>query len=216
MSDFFNGIIVGISQTIIGHPLDTIKTNIQGGKKINILSPYKLYGGVIYPMISSGIINGIMFYSNGGINEYSNNFFISGGLTGLLTSPIINVFDLYKIKTQLGKPIHEVFKRPFIGLTATLARESLATSIYFGSFHQFKENNYNIFLAGGSSGVLSWLLTYPLDVIKTRIQSGEYLRWKCAIKGGNIWNGLYTCLFRGFLVNGVSFTIYNYMDELAE
>lgn len=175
-----------------------------------------MYGGVIYPIISSGIINGIMFYSKGEIDEYSNNVYISGGLAGVLTSPIINVFDLYKIKTQLGKPIDEVFKRPFIGLRATVARESLATSIYFGSFEKFKENNYNIFIAGGSAGVLSWLLTYPLDVIKTRIHSGEYLSWESAIKGGNIWKGLYTCLCRGFLVNGVSFTIYNYMDELGK
>ena len=61
MSEFFNGIIVGISQTIIGHPLDTIKTNIQCGKKINIFSPKKLYRRIFYPTVSSAIINGLMF-----------------------------------------------------------------------------------------------------------------------------------------------------------
>ena len=211
MSEFFNGIIVGISQTIIGHPLDTIKTNIQCGKKINIFSPKKLYRRIFYPTVSSAIINGLMFQTSGAINNYTNNYFISGGITGIITSPIINIFELYKVRRQLGKPIRNIFTKPFIGLTPTLTRESLAMSLYFGSYHTFKERNYNIFLAGGMAGSLSWLLTYPLDVIKTKFQSGQYLTWKSAIQTGNLWKGILPCLSRSFLVNGVSFQIYNYI-----
>jgi len=211
MSEFFNGIIVGISQTIIGHPLDTIKTNIQCGKKINIFSPKKLYRGIFYPTVSSAIINGLMLHTSGAINNYTNNYFISGGITGIITSPIINIFELYKVRRQLGKPIRNIFTKPFIGLTPTLTRESLAMSLYFGSYHTFKERNYNIFLAGGMAGSLSWLLTYPLDVIKTKFQSGQYLTWKSAIQTGNLWKGILPCLSRSFLVNGVSFQIYNYI-----
>ena len=120
------------------------------------------------------------------------------------------------MRRQLGEPIKEVLSRPYRGLTATLSRESLAMSIYFGSYHTFKEKNYNIFLAGGLAGSLSWLLTYPLDVIKTRVQLCLQTNWLTAIRAGNIWAGLYTCICRGFLVNGVSFTIYNNMEKLNE
>ena len=35
--DFFAGLCSGISQTLIGHPLDTIKTNKQNNIKLKVI-----------------------------------------------------------------------------------------------------------------------------------------------------------------------------------
>ena len=34
---------------------------------------------------------------------------------------------------------------------------------------------YKLMVAGGIAGVLSWIISFPLDVIKSRMQAGIYL-----------------------------------------
>jgi hypothetical protein len=63
------------------------------------------------------------------------------------------------------------------------------------------------------AGMLSWLLTYPIDVIKTRVQSNNHLSMIGAYKMGNIWSGLSFCLLRSFIVNGSGFAIYDYLKD---
>ena len=59
----------------------------------------------------------------------------------------------------------------------------------------------NSFISGGIAGILSWLIPYPIDTIKSRIQIGYSL--KKSIKLGNYYKGLNFCLLRAFLVNGI-------------
>ena len=215
MNEFFYGIIVGITQTYIGHPFDTIKTIYQNNKKPENFKIKNLYRGATYPLISITITNGIQFYSNDFFYNYFNNHFYSGFLSGIVSAPIINLFDIYKIKKQLNIPIHNIYKNPFLGFYPTIIRESFATSIYFGTYFYMREKyNINPFLSGGTAGVLCWGLTYPVDVIKTRIQSETHKTWKSAIKKGNLWSGLGICLFRSIIVNGSSFASYDFIKSL--
>ena len=70
--------------------------------------------------------------------------------------------------------------------------------------------NYNIhpFLAGGFAGVSSWVFSYPFDTIKTRLQSGEYNNWRKSIYKGKLFSGINIAIFRAFLVNSISFWMY--------
>ena len=34
---------------------------------------------------------------------------------------------------------------------------------------------YKLMVAGGVAGVLSWIISFPLDVIKSRMQAGIYI-----------------------------------------
>jgi solute carrier family 25 (mitochondrial carnitine/acylcarnitine transporter), member 20/29 len=213
MSEFFYGNLVGLSQVLVGHPLDTIKTFYQIGTTIGKITPKKLYRGVTFPTISSVITNGLMFQTNKSIYESSNNYFVSGALTGIITSPIINIFEVYKIKTQLGYPIKNIFKLSYSGISATIFRESLGMSIYFGGYHYLINKEISPFLSGGIVGSLSWLFTYPIDVIKTRLQSEVSKSWSSAIKRGHLFKGLEICLLRSFIVNGISFKIYNKLNN---
>ncbi len=215
MNEFFYGLFVGIIQTYIGHPFDTIKTLYQNNNKIDSFKIKNLYRGATYPLISITITNGIQFYSNDLFYNYFNNHFYSGFFSGIISSPIINLFDIYKIKKQLKIPMNNIYKKPFLGLYPTIIRESFATSIYFGTYF-YMRNNYNInpFISGGTAGILCWGLTYPIDVIKTRIQSETHKTWKSAIKKRNLWSGLSICLFRSVIVNGASFTSYDFIKSL--
>ena len=77
-------------------------------------------------------------------------------------------------------------------------------------------------LAGGLAGALSWVVVYPLDVAKSRLQAqgGEggrvryygfvdCLRKSVAEEGmGVLWRGLGVTMCRAFIVNAVVFGAY--------
>lgn len=62
------------------------------------------------------------------------------------------------------------------------------------------------------AGAFSWLFTYPIDVIKTRIQSGESKNIFQSYKTGHLFKGLQICLFRSFFVNSIGFFIYEQIN----
>ena len=214
MKEFYLGLMVGLVQTGIGHPLDTLKTNYQNKINLNLRKNKLkiLYRGVRYPMLASVITNGCLFSSNEYFFDKLNNNYYSGFMTGLICSPLINGFETMKVqhrineKSLLSKNKLKILK---LGISATLIRESIGGSLYFGTYNYLRKD-YNSFASGSIAGVVSWLFTYPLDVIKTRIQSGDSKNWKNAISKGGLSNGLTICLIRSFIVNGTSFYLYDY------
>ena len=74
------------------------------------------------------------------------------------------------------------------------------------------DNTNNILFSGGIAGICSWLFTYPMDVIKTRIQSGETNTIYQSYIKGNLFRGLSVCLLRSFIVNSIGFFIYEQIN----
>ena len=64
----------------------------------------------------------------------------------------------------------------FRGLGVTVAREIPAFALYFASFEAMTRQpgqpvgTAHLMVAGGVAGVLSWTVTYPVDIIKSRLQ----------------------------------------------
>ena len=211
MNDFIIGTCVGMIQTIVGHPLDTMKTNYQNNiKKIKLRN---IYNGLRYPMISSVFVNGILFHSHGKLDSYFNNSYESGFVTGFICSPIINMFEVSKVQLQIDKTAKLNINNLSLGLNATILRESIGTSLYFGTYFALKEHKINPFICGGIAGAFSWLVTYPIDVIKTRIQSKNYTSYSSAFKRGNLSSGLSICILRSIIVNGISFGVFDYLKN---
>ena len=64
----------------------------------------------------------------------------------------------------------------FRGFLPTLLREVPAFSVYFASYELMTRGEeqvptWRLLLAGGMAGTASWVLTYPVDVIKSRVQA---------------------------------------------
>lgn len=65
-----------------------------------------------------------------------------------------------------------------MGLNSTLLRESFI-GVYFGTYDFLiryftvngKISQVGSFLSGGLAGVATWFIMYPVDYVKTRIQS---------------------------------------------
>lgn len=229
-NEYSKGALVGINQTLVGHPFDTIKVIQQNAsnknpftlsKMINIfkkrplVSSFSLYRGVSFSLTTSVYYNSLTF----GMFEYfvgihDLNWFQSGFISGTVTSVLLNPFEYYKVKYQSNAHHteeslkHNYRFRIFKGLRFTMLRESIANAVYFSTYYNLKERNIDSFIAGGISGINSWLLTYPIDTIKTRYQAQHNPSLKKIILQGNFSKGLGFCIFRAFIVNGVSFTLY--------
>ena len=206
--EFLAGIMNGISQGIIGHPLDTIKT-LQQNKMNWFGLPFKnYYFGFTYPLYRQIIQNSLTFDINEKLNNNGiHNKFITGGITGFYISPILYYFDVLKIKKQTTIPIKFIDFINYKGLLLTTFKESIACSLYLGTYFKLKEYQYNSAISGGIAGVVNWSITYPIDIIKTRQITYNMSIINC-IKYGSLWKGFITCNIRAFFVSSIGFTVY--------
>lgn len=88
-------------------------------------------------------------------------------------------------------------------------------------------SSFHILMAGGLAGVFSWLVTFPIDVIKTRMQVDGFHQqhqyanyWDCLKKsyqseGWKIFTrGLGSTLIRAFPMNAVCFLVVTWIMKL--
>jgi hypothetical protein len=172
-----NYTIIGCLQTIISHPIDTIKIKTINNHNINIK---QLFYGIKYPLFGNIITSNLMFGTNQYIyNNYINNYYQSGFLAGIISSTIITPIELYKIKNQLR--INQC--KLFTGIIPTTIHRSIMGSLFFGSYNSLRQNDIHPFYSGALSGFISNTITHPIDVIKTRIQSNNKNLYKNIYKG---------------------------------
>ena len=215
---FISGCIAGAVQSIIGHPLDTLKTISQNKMISSSYSLKSLYLGFTPSLIQSSFLTGTAFYTNNYLYELTQNKVLSSFYTGLLGCLVICPLEDLKIKRQMSHPNTQFsisqFNSSYKYIHLVSLREIPAITVYFSSYRCLKEQQINIVLAGGISGVLSWLITYPIDTIKSRMQSNLCSTLTESIKIGNLYHVLGYCLFRAFIVNGASF--YSYESILSK
>ena len=119
------------------------------------------------------------------------------------------------------------------GLAITVLRDAPAHGVYFWTYEFMREQLHpgcrksgqeslqTMLVSGGLAGVASWICCYPLDVIKTRLQSQsqssslkyngivDCFRKSVKEEGYNVlWRGLGTAVSRAFVVNGAIFAAY--------
>jgi len=202
----------GVAQMVVGHPIDTIKTLIQNKSPWKSMTLKGYYRGYQAPFVLSLGFNGIIFPAHDYFYRKTRSHALSGGVSGAVVAPMVYASEVLKIAQQTGmKDKYKAF-RTMNGFGSMFARETIALSIYFSSFHFFKDNGYNSFVSGGASGFLNWGLTYPFDVIKTR-QIAQGISIKEAIKQGEFHRGLGYTLLRAVLVNSCIFHTYDTTNQ---
>ncbi|XP_071746737.1 uncharacterized protein [Lepeophtheirus salmonis] len=162
-----------------------------------------LYRGIISPLAGVAFINAICFGVYGNVNrrlENSNSIqsiTIAGSVSGFVQAFLCSPMELIKTQMQIGdghlgvkdtiKNIisHSGWRGLTKGLGITITREVPAFGIYFSSYEYMvsgrQDNAPLVFAAGGMSGVFSWIFTYPIDVIKSRLQADIDGRFKSPI-----------------------------------
>ena len=185
---FLSGAIGGLAQSIIVSPMELVKLQMQ------------LQGqGVKYKHIIRHTPDEMLRFN--GSWDCFKKLFKTGGVRGI-----------------------------YRGFIATAAREGPAAAVYFVSYHALCSEMaksydsvhqlgvFRLLIAGGCAGSLSWAITYPVDVIKSRFQAdinGNYTGlFDCARQAYNskgipvFFRGLGTALVRAFPVNAATLATY--------
>lgn len=204
MTEEFAGFASGIVQTLVGHPFDTLKVWKQRNIKPNISQVFR---GIQYPLLTGTFVTSGQFSLYNWFNKYSDSHVMCGALSGIFSGFVSAPIDKHKISAQTNGNL-----KPCYGLASCLMREIPSSAIYFGSYSYSRENNISILPSGAIAGASSWLITYPFDIIKTQVQSGE-LDTKTAVlqmiqRKTHITSGLGFCLTRAVIVNSIGFYVY--------
>jgi len=160
-----------------------------------------------------------------GNSKLSISHYFGCGVTAGLTNSIISIpTEHSKIRIQIqlknspraysssldcGKKILSEYgvKGLYKGGVPTILREGAAFGIYF-SFYEWVINKMlnpcqdrsqlkvpSVALAGSLTGIVCWLFTYPIDIIKTRIQADSLTH--------PVYKGTMDCLQKSLKINGI-------------
>ncbi|XP_015433086.1 PREDICTED: mitochondrial basic amino acids transporter-like [Dufourea novaeangliae] len=204
-----------------------------------------LYRGMTSPMAGVAVVNAIIFGVYGQTQRHIpdpdslTSHFVAGTVAGIAQSPICSPMELVKTRIQLQAnstsrftgPLqclahtykHEGYRGMFKGLGITLLREAPSFGVYFFTYEAITKTSETepvstpwMLLAGGVAGTASWALTYPIDVIKSRIQANgdrytgmiDCFRRSVRTEGYScLYKGLSSTILRAFPTNAVTFTV---------
>lgn len=181
------------------------------------------------------------------MSEFYTDIFIAGALGGLANCVVCSPLELVKTRLQIQDATSkeqqlykgnidcvrqtwrlEGVRGVFKGMYATILRDMPSYGVYFVGYEFFKgewgESPFALLMAGGSAGVFCWILSYPFDVVKSRIQAQPVAptpghdMYKgvidCARKSVRqegysvLFRGLNSAIVRAFPVNAVTFFTY--------
>jgi len=185
-----------------------------------------------------------------------SSHFLAGSAAGLTQSFVCSPLELTKTRLQLqaerGGPLRykgalhclrEILRAEgprgvARGQLCTIFRETPAFGTYFVSFEVAARafsgcstsdgaGSGAILMAGGIAGMSSWLVSYPVDVVKSRIQSDgafgptkytgivDCVRQSVREEGPRVFSrGLTSTMIRAFPTNAATFYVVSYTTKL--
>lgn len=154
--------------------------------------------------------------------------------------------SLGSVKTRLGTPTTlqicntiitaKGFRGLYSGFKLHLLRDSLSTGVYFSLYELIKlftndltnkngsiNSPFTVLLSGGLSGVLSWIIIFPIDTAKSLVQKAAVVNIFRKLHGlsltpvdtykkkdGWFYRGLGISITRSFLTNMVFFGVFEF------
>lgn len=199
--DFKNllpGFCQGITRVTISYPFDVIKINMQKLIFKNTIEsithiykndPYKFYRGSFLSYTSVSLERSIQFYFLEKMNKQNNNPYFNGLILALFSSiynvPVqflttnIALNNNYKNNYNTINYIKSLNKNNFYkGIGLEISRSVINTTIFNGTYfylrNKYGENTKLAPLYGAISGISFWLITFPLDTLRTEYQSSNH------------------------------------------
>ena len=130
----------------------------------------------------------------------------------------------------MSKIYHQYgLRKIYRGYVITLARDVVAFSAWFGCYETLKHNTCPkdrapsmlwLMLLGAVTGEICWILSYPIDIVKTKIQSDslinpqyrgivDVIRKIYKIEGSRgFWRGFLPCAIRAPFVAAATFGVF--------
>ncbi|OIW26375.1 mitochondrial carrier [Coniochaeta ligniaria NRRL 30616] len=198
-----------------------------------------------------------------GSNLYTT--FLAGTIGGLATWAVSTPTELIKCRAQVQTHTPalsslaiarqvlrtEGVRGLYFGGTVTAIRDSVGYGFYFWSYELSRRwmgryggnETADVLLCGGLAGIVTWASIFPLDVIKTRVQTQVLTPESAPLLGADglevkakrlgawqvaretyreggakvFFRGLGVCSVRAFIVNAVQWAVYEWiMTELGQ
>ncbi|RSL76229.1 hypothetical protein CEP51_010143 [Fusarium floridanum] len=189
------GTMGGVAQVMIGQPFDIVKVRLQasGGNALTVTGNIWRREGPLafYKRNTDGTLSLAQFYLAGGAAGLSNSV-LSGPIEHvrirLQTQPH-GSNRLYAGPTDCVRKIwkHSGIRGLYRGQVVTILREFHGFGIWFASYEGLIQKvmkqdqtprseipSWKFALCGGIAGELIWLLTYPFDMIKSKMQTDGF------------------------------------------
>ena len=140
-----------------------------------------------------------------------------GGIgRGIVEGP----FEFIKVRRQVEKEwkLRDVYK----GSSATMIRNAflfMSFAIYMDLSKQIVEGGLSPFWTGAICANAAWMTVWPFDVVKSRLQSGNYAGASIgtllsgAYKDGSMFRGLVPGLARSTIANGCAMVVYKEVEK---
>ncbi len=243
MDNFIAGFAYGTTTVIVGQPLDTIKTRMQAlGTKSSIDTAKSifnqegikgLYRGGFVLVLGGSLIRSTQF----GVYEtvlsqqrqafgatqkehkllgyFDPQVIVAGFAGGMGRGLVEGPFEYVKTRRQVQS--HWTARELLSGAGATIFRNSFLFSsfvVYMDLGAQLVPGGLSPFWSGAICSNLAWLTVWPLDVVKSQLQSGLHSDKsllslvKHNIRSGAAYKGLLPGLTRSFIANGCSMVVY--------
>ena len=239
------GFFQGITRVTISYPFDVIKihmqklyhpTTISTLKHIIRTDLFKLYRGSSLAFALFSTERSFQFYYLEKSNIKKQNPLLSSiklALFGtiynlpvqyLLTNIAIGNKEVLSIYHQ--EKLSALIKRVYKGYIVESTRSILGTSIYFSSYLKMRQltNNDKSFtpVIGAASGICVWLVTFPLDTIRTECQSTiskvnllQLITDRIKNNGvHSLYRGISPVLFRTVPSSAIGMMVYEWVREL--
>lgn len=192
--DFIPGFIQGLTRVSISYPFETVKIQLQKNKYNSTYdaisdmlknNPKLFYKGSQFSYISVPFDRSLQFYLNEKMKNKYNSYLV-GTITGLIGCTYnvpINYICTNAIMTK--KSAFNIFidgikeRKIYNGSSIECLRCVSASTIYMGTYFHLRENyceskNTNIIaLYGCFSNIICWLITFPMDSIRTDMQTSD-------------------------------------------
>ncbi|WJX14319.1 S-adenosylmethionine carrier 1, chloroplastic/mitochondrial [Trifolium repens] len=118
---------------------------------------------------------------------------IAGGVAGVAVEAVLYPIDTIKTRLQVARGgVNIVFKGLYSGLAGNLAGVLPASAIFIGVYEPAKQKLLEIFpenlsalahiAAGAIGGAASSLVRVPTEVVKQRIQTGQFKSTPAAVR----------------------------------
>lgn len=243
---FAAGAAYGVTSVVVGQPLDTVKTTMQaqpgslrsgiGQVTLQILKSNGLsglYRGGLPIAIGGALFRSAQFgFYESTLSRLRQHtpaarfgfldwqIFVAGLAGGVARGVVEAPFEYIKVRRQVNQQWS--FHLLYEGSAVTIGRNALmfgAFSIYRDVVPSFFPGGLSPFWLGAVSSNLAWLTIWPLDVIKSQVQSGNYPGWsagallKEAARTGSLFRGVMPGLLRSTIANGSAMVVYKEIEK---
>lgn len=224
---------------VVSFPCDVLKTEVLStGSSVVAAARHLLrgrdasrfYAGLAAPLAGAFFIKGTVFGARelfkallhpgrgGTLLEGALSAFGAGAVASAVVAPVERV----KIVCQLAggarstaATLRDLWRGGtlFLGADATFWREAPQYAAYFTIYEFSRPRVASAAVAGGLAGALSWLAILPVDVAKTRVQSGREARFGPALasalgSGSRLLNGVGPVVARALVKHAAVFASY--------